>query len=63
MVDRLMQSLEKAFVDQRMTSSHYDPKLIVNDQQKKAYMLNALHDELDTCESFFFSVALSLIHI
>lgn len=57
MVDRLMQSLEKAFVDQRTTGSHYDPKLIVNDQQKKAYMLNALHDELETCESFFFSVA------
>lgn len=76
MTDMLERSLKKAFIDQKLQGSHYDPYLIINDVEKKEFMLNVLHEELSTCTDFFFSVAfvtqdglaalkaqLSLIHI
>lgn len=57
MENQLAQSLKKAFINQKIVGSHYDPKLIVNDQKKKEFMLNVLHDELKHCSHFFFSVA------
>lgn len=57
MSEKLVRSLKKAFIDHTVTGSHYDPKLIINDSKKKEYMLNVLHDELNTCDLFFFSVA------
>ncbi|WP_423190412.1 DUF3427 domain-containing protein [Alkalibacterium sp. f15] len=57
MADMLERSLKKAFIDHRIQGSHYDPKLIINDVSKKEFMLNALHDELNSCTDFFFSVA------
>lgn len=57
MTDILERSLKKAFIDQNIEGSLYDPKLIINDKQTKQYMMNVLQDELDTCQNFFFSVA------
>lgn len=57
MTDSLTRSLKKAFVNHTVTGSHYDPKLIINDVKKKEYLLNVLHEEMETCTSFFFSVA------
>lgn len=57
MRDTLEQSLKKAFIDQKNEGSLYDPKFIVNDTNKKQFMLNVLQNELETCEEFFFSVA------
>ncbi len=57
MTDLLRRSLEKAFINHTTVGSHYDPKLIINDAKEKQYMLSDLHDELTTCDSFFFSVA------
>lgn len=57
MSEKMARSLEKAFIDHTVPGSHYDPKLIINDVKKKEYMLNVLHEELNTCEHFFFSVA------
>ncbi|TVP89888.1 DUF3427 domain-containing protein [Alkalibacterium sp.] len=57
MTDSLARSLEKAFINHTVAGSHYDPKLIINDVEKKDYLLNVLHEEMETCESFFFSVA------
>lgn len=57
LTDILERSLKKAFIDQKFEGSIYDPKIIINDTQTKQYMLNVLHDELNTCEEFFFSVA------
>lgn len=57
MTDSLTRSLEKAFINHAVTGSHYDPKLIINDTEKKEYLLNVLHEEMETCTSFFFSVA------
>ncbi len=57
MSDILERSLKKAFIDQKIEGSLYDPKIIINDTKTKQYMLNVLQDELNTCEEFFFSVA------
>lgn len=57
MTDMLERSLKKAFIDQKLQGSHYDPYLIINDVSKKEFMLNVLHEELSTCTDFFFSVA------
>ena len=57
MSDILERSLKKAFIDQKIEGSLYDPKVIINDAETKQYMLNVLQDELNTCEEFFFSVA------
>lgn len=57
MTDQLEQSLKRAFMDQTIQGSHYDPKIIVNNVAEQQYMLNVLQEELETCQSFFFSVA------
>ena len=57
MTDLLARSLEKAFINRRIQGSHYDPKLIMNNTANKKFVLSELNDELDTCDSFFFSVA------
>ncbi len=57
MTDMLERSLKKAFIDQKIEGSLYDPQMIINDTKKKQYMLNVLQNELDTCKEFFFSVA------
>lgn len=57
MTDMLERSLKKAFIDQKVEGSIYDPQIIINDKNKKQYMLNVLQNGLDTCEEFFFSVA------
>ncbi|MEG0553764.1 MAG: phospholipase D-like domain-containing protein, partial [Carnobacterium sp.] len=57
MTDILERSLKKAFMDQKIEGSLYDPQVIINDTKTKQYMLNVLQNELDTCEEFFFSVA------
>lgn len=57
MTDMLERSLKKAFIDQKIEGSLYDPKIIINDTKNKQYMLNVLQNELETCEEFFFSVA------
>ena len=57
MTSLLEKSLKRAFVDQRIIASEYDPRFIVNDDKKQLYMLNVLQDELNTCETFFFSIA------
>lgn len=57
MTDMLERSLKKAFIDQKIEGSLYDPQMIINDTEKKQYMLNVLQNELDTCKEFFFSVA------
>ncbi|MDN6385305.1 MAG: DEAD/DEAH box helicase family protein, partial [Alkalibacterium sp.] len=57
MTDMLTRSLKKAFIDNQLQGSYYDPYLIINDASKKEFMLNVLHEELNTCTDFFFSVA------
>lgn len=57
MTDQLEQSLKRAFMDQTIQGSHYDPKIIMNNAAEQQYMLNVLQEELETCQSFFFSVA------
>lgn len=57
MTDILERSLKKAFIDQKIEGSLYDPKIIINDTKTKQYMLNVLQEELNACEEFFFSVA------
>ncbi|MFL2077591.1 DUF3427 domain-containing protein [Marinilactibacillus psychrotolerans] len=57
MTDQLEQSLKKAFIDQTIQGSHFDPKIIINNASQQQYMLNVLQEELETCQEFFFSVA------
>ncbi|MFL2028440.1 DUF3427 domain-containing protein [Loigolactobacillus zhaoyuanensis] len=56
-MDALEQSLKKAFIDQNIEGSYYDPKLIINQPQQKEFLLNTLQEEIATCRDFFFSVA------
>lgn len=53
----LEQSLRKAFVNRKEIGSEYDPKLIINQPEKKEFLLNTLQDEISECESFIFSIA------
>lgn len=57
MTDQLEQSLKKAFIDQTIQGSQFDPKIIINNASQQQYMLNVLQEELETCQAFFFSVA------
>ncbi|WP_080146952.1 DUF3427 domain-containing protein [Marinilactibacillus piezotolerans] len=57
MTDQLEQSLKKAFIDQTIQGSHFDPKIIINNDSQQQFMLNVLQEELETCQAFFFSVA------
>ncbi len=56
-MDVLEQSLKKAFINRDLAGSKYDPKIIINQPEKKEYFLNILQDEIDSCEEFFFSIA------
>lgn len=53
----LEQSLKKAFIDEKVEGSHYDPKMIINQPKERHFLLNVLQEETYTCEDFFFSVA------
>lgn len=53
----LEQSLRKAFINRKEIGSQYDPKLIINQPEKKEFLLNSLQDETEKCLSFTFSVA------
>lgn len=50
-------ALRKAFIDKNEQGSVFDPKIVINDSASKQYVLNNLSDELESCETFFFSVA------
>ena len=56
-MDALELSLKKAFIDHKYEGSNYDPQLIINQPQKKEFLLNTLQSETATCSEFFFSVA------
>jgi len=57
-VDNLKVSLHKGFIDQKYNKTGiYNPKLLVNNAKKGENVLNTLLDELDSCDSFIFSVA------
>ncbi|MBG9987931.1 DUF3427 domain-containing protein [Aerococcaceae bacterium DSM 111176] len=56
-MDPLKQSLERAFIDQSVTGTLYDPKLIINQPENKEFLLTMLQDDIDQCEEFFFSTA------
>ncbi|RPA65444.1 DUF3427 domain-containing protein [Aerococcus agrisoli] len=56
-MDSLVQALHHAFIDQQTVGSHYDPKLIINQPEKKEFLLTTLQEELENCTSFTFSVA------
>lgn len=56
-MDLLEKSLKKAFINQLIEGSIYDPKLVINQPSKKEYVLDLLQEELDQCHEFFFSVA------
>ena len=56
-MDLLEQSLRKAFINRKEIGSQYDPKLIINQPEKKEFLLNNLQDETEKCVSFIFSIA------
>ncbi len=56
-MDPLQQSLTRAFIDHRVTGSLYDPQLIINIPQKKQFLLNLLQNDIEKCQTFFFSIA------
>lgn len=56
-MDLLEQSLKRAFINRKEIGSEYDPKLIINQPEKKEFLLNTLQDEISQCESFIFSIA------
>lgn len=53
----LTRALQKAFIDKTISSERLNPKFIVNNPEKKDFLLTTLHKELNTCQSFFISVA------
>ena len=53
----LAQSLKHGFIDKDIAGSQLDPKLIVNQPEKQDFLLNTLQEEVESCRSFFFSVA------
>lgn len=57
-MDLLAQSLRHAFIDkQHLGHAQYDPELIINQPDENIFLLNTLQEELDTSETFTFSVA------
>ncbi|SUK43682.1 helicase (truncated) [Staphylococcus aureus] len=51
------QSLHKGFIDKDIShKGNYTPKLLVNNKNEK--VLSTIIDELQKCETFYFSVAL-----
>ena len=57
MIDLLEQSLKKAFIDNKVDGSKYDPKIIINQPKENEFLLTTLQDEISQCEDFFFTVA------
>ena len=55
--DQLQQALQKGFVDKEAVGSALDPKFIVNQPSKRIYLLDTIQDEVESCKTFFFSVA------
>lgn len=53
----LERALQKAFIDKTIASDKLNPKFIVNNPEKKDYLLTTLHQEMNSCQSFFISVA------
>lgn len=50
------QSLHKGFIDKDIShKGNYTPKLLVNNKNEK--VLSTIIDELQKCETFYFSVA------
>lgn len=56
-MDPLKQSLERAFIDQSVTGTLYDPKLVINNPENKEFLLTLLQDDIGQCQEFFFSIA------
>lgn len=57
-MDLLAQSLRHAFIDRhQLGHTQYDPELIINQPDAHVFLLNTLQEELDTSETFTFSVA------
>ncbi|MDR0846154.1 MAG: DEAD/DEAH box helicase [Lactobacillales bacterium] len=58
MSEHLELALRKGFINYNQDAFDvYEPKLITNDQENRIFTLNALQEQLDTCKSFFISVA------
>ncbi|UUV98166.1 DUF3427 domain-containing protein [Vagococcus luciliae] len=53
----LDKALKKAFVDKTVESQYLNPKFIVNDKEKKEFLLSTIQQELVACQSFILSVA------
>jgi len=56
-MEYLERALQKAFIDKTIASEKLNPKFIVNNPEKKDYLLTTLHQEMNSCQSFFISVA------
>ncbi|TYR78631.1 DEAD/DEAH box helicase [Priestia megaterium] len=57
-IQNLETSLHKGFINQDYSKSgSYKPKLLVNNSKKNENVLNSIVEELETSESFLFSVA------
>lgn len=56
--NNLLESLKFGYLDKNSyRSSGYEPKLLWNDQSEGRYVLDAIQNEFDTCQSFAISVA------
>ncbi|RHH69024.1 MULTISPECIES: DEAD/DEAH box helicase [Vagococcus] len=53
----LNKALKKAFIDKNVESQYLNPKFIINDTDKKEFLLSVLQQELLSCQSFILSVA------
>ncbi|WP_087972057.1 DUF3427 domain-containing protein [Oceanobacillus rekensis] len=57
-IQDLQDSLHKGFIDQKYNkSSRYVPELLINNTNQNKNVLTTLLGELDSCDSFLFSVA------
>lgn len=57
-IHSLKDSLHKGFIDHtKINKGNYPPKLLINNTEKNENVLSSLIEELETCESFIFSVA------
>lgn len=62
-MDLLEQSLRKAFINRKEIGSQYDPKLIINQPEKKEFLLSNLQDETEKCVSFIFSISVIVMFV
>lgn len=62
-MDLLEQSLRKDFINRKEIGSQYDPKLIINQLEKKEFLLNYLQDETEKCVSFIFSISVIVMFV